>query len=121
MSPVSVIITKYDHARFLPKWIESVLRRTFPDFELTCWTVVPLTKADRFSPSVRGSSNENRTQRSEFRKPVKQWNKGVGLARGEYVWIAESDTMRMAVLLRPSRVHLWLLSLGPVAPTNRLE
>lgn len=34
MSTVSVIIPNYNHAPFLPRWIESVLRQTFPDFEL---------------------------------------------------------------------------------------
>ena len=34
MSTVSVIIPNYNHARFLPRRIESVLRQTFQDFEL---------------------------------------------------------------------------------------
>ena len=53
---------------------------------------VPRTIADRFSqsmlkdPRVRIEFNEKNSG-STF----KQWNKGVRLASGEYVWIAESD------------------------------
>ncbi len=34
MPTVSVIVPNYDHARFLPKRIESILRQTYQDFEL---------------------------------------------------------------------------------------
>ena len=92
MSTVSIIIPNYNHARFLPKRIESVLGQTFRDFELIllddCSTDDSRSILSKYAddPRVRIEFNEKNSG-----SPFKQWNKGVRLARGEYVWIAESD------------------------------
>ena len=92
MSTVSVVVPNYNHARFLPRRIESVLRQTFQDFELIllddCSTDESRSILSQYAcdPRVRIELNEVNSG-STF----KQWNKGVRLARGKYVWIAESD------------------------------
>ena len=92
MPKVSVIVPNYNHARFLRKRIESVLGQTFQDFEVIllddCSTDESRSILLQYSgdPRVRMEFNEINSG-STF----KQWNKGVRLARGEYVWMAESD------------------------------
>ena len=89
---VSVIVPNYNHARFLPQRLDSIMGQTFQDFELIllddCSTddshSILLSYAR--DPRVRIEFNEVNSG-STFR----QWNKGVRLAHGEYVWIAESD------------------------------
>ena len=89
---VSVVIPNYNHARFLRRRVDSVLQQTFQDFEIIllddCSTDDSRSILSEYStdPRVRIEFNK-RNSGSTF----KQWNKGVRLARGEYVWIAESD------------------------------
>ena len=89
---VSVIVPNYNHARFLPKRIESIFGQSFQNFELIllddCSTDDSRSILCRYAsdPRVRVEFNEVNSGSS-----FKQWNKGVSLARGEYVWIAESD------------------------------
>jgi glycosyltransferase involved in cell wall biosynthesis len=89
---VSVIIPSYNHCRYLPERIDSVLGQTFGDFE-----VIILDDAStdgshavlaryHAKPRVRVVVN-TRNSGSAF----PQWNRGIGMAKGEYVWIAESD------------------------------
>jgi glycosyltransferase involved in cell wall biosynthesis len=92
MPRVSVIIPNYNHARYLRQRIDTVLRQTFQDFEVIlmddCSTDDSRNIISEYAkdPRIRIELNEKNSG-SAF----KQWNKGVGLARGEYVWIAESD------------------------------
>src|ERR1700733_1271978 len=92
MCKVSVIVPNYNHARYLPKRIESILRQTFQDFELIllddCSTDESRAILQEYAadPRVRLEFNEVNSG-STF----KQWNKGARLARGKYVWLAESD------------------------------
>ncbi|MDR1647098.1 MAG: glycosyltransferase, partial [Zoogloeaceae bacterium] len=37
MTRISVILTSYNHARWIGEAIESVLKQTFQDFELIIW------------------------------------------------------------------------------------
>jgi glycosyltransferase involved in cell wall biosynthesis len=89
---VSVIIPNYNHARFLRKRIESVLRQRYQNFEVIlmddCSTDESRSIITEYTsdPRIKVDFNEKNSG-STF----KQWNKGVRLARGEYVWIAESD------------------------------
>ncbi|MEO6731325.1 MAG: glycosyltransferase family A protein [Ferruginibacter sp.] len=90
---VSVIIPNYNHARFLPQRIESVLEQSFRNFECIILddastdnskTVIEQYAAQdariAFYPSPANSGS-----------PFIQWNKGVKLAKNDLVWIAESD------------------------------
>lgn len=92
MARVSVIVPNYNHARFLRQRIDSILNQTFQDFELIllddCSTDDSRSTLSSYAsdPRVRLEFNETNSG-STF----KQWNKGVRLARGEYIWIAESD------------------------------
>ena len=92
MPKVSVIVPNYNHARYLRRRVDSVLGQTFQDFELI---LLDDCSTDE-SRSVLSSYAGNPRVRIEFNEvnsgsTFKQWNKGVRLARGEYVWIAESD------------------------------
>jgi len=92
MPKVSVVVPNYNHARYLRRRIETVLRQTFQDFEVI---LLDDCSTDD-SRSILSSYSSNPPIRIEFNSsnsgsPFNQWNKGVALARGEYVWIAESD------------------------------
>jgi glycosyltransferase involved in cell wall biosynthesis len=89
---VSVVVPNYNHALYLRKRIDSVLQQTFQDFELI---LLDDCSTDD-SRSILSKYADNPRVRIEFNEvnsgsPFKQWNKGARLARGEYVWIAESD------------------------------
>src|SRR5580658_7167935 len=92
MPKVSVIVPNYNHARFLRRRIDTILAQTFQDFELIllddCSTDESRSILREYAsaPRVRFEFNEVNSG-STF----KQWNKGVRLTQGKYVWIAESD------------------------------
>jgi glycosyltransferase involved in cell wall biosynthesis len=92
MAKVSVVVPNYNHARYLRQRIDSVLGQTYQDFEVIllddCSTddSQSILREYASDPRVRIELNDKNSG-STF----KQWNKGVRLARGDYVWIAESD------------------------------
>lgn len=93
MPKVSIILPNYNHAPFLQKRIDSILSQTFKDYELI---VLDDASTDNsvavIEPFLERHSNIQflpNTQNSG--SPFAQWNKGVELAKGEYIWIAESD------------------------------
>ena len=130
MPKVSVIIPNYNHARFLRKRIDSVLGQTYQDFELIllddCSTDESRTILAEYArnPRVRLELNEANSDSS-----FKQWNKGVRLAQGEYVWIAESDDYADArflermvgVLEQNAKVQFAFCRSWCVTEDNRLE
>src|SRR5580658_2738439 len=100
MPKVSVIVPNYNHARFLRRRVDTILAQTFQDFELI---LLDDCSTDESRSILREYASEPRV-RLEFNEansgtPFKQWNKGVRLAQGEYVWIAESDDYADAQLL----------------------
>jgi glycosyltransferase involved in cell wall biosynthesis len=92
MPKISVIIPNYNHARFLPKRIESVLAQTFQDIEVIflddASTDDSLIVFERYADDARIRAVFNKVNSGS---PFKQWNKGLLEAQGEYIWIAESD------------------------------
>lgn len=89
---ISVVVPNYKHARFLDRRLGSVFAQTRRDFE-----VVFLDDASPDdSVAVARAWAERHPMRLDLREkntgnPFAQWNRGVSLARGEFVWIAESD------------------------------
>ena len=90
---VSVVIPNYNHATYLSQRIDSVLNQTFQDIEIiilddcsTDHSREVIASYVRNYPDIRTCFNQQNSG-----SPFAQWNKGVVMARGEYVWIAESD------------------------------
>jgi glycosyltransferase involved in cell wall biosynthesis len=92
MPRVSVIVPNYNHAPYLRQRIDSILAQTYQDFELL---LLDDNSTDGSQSILAEYSSEPRVRLylndRNSGSPFKQWNKGVHLARGEYVWIAESD------------------------------
>jgi hypothetical protein len=93
MTPkVSVVVPSYNHGRYLAARLDSVLAQTFTDFEVIFLDdaspddSLAVFERYRHHPKVRAIVNETNSG-----CVFKQWNKGVRAARGEYVWLAESD------------------------------
>jgi cellulose synthase/poly-beta-1,6-N-acetylglucosamine synthase-like glycosyltransferase len=89
---VSVIVPNYNHAPFLRKRLDSILGQTYQDFEII---LLDDCSTDESRAILREYANRPHV-RLEFNdvnsgSGYRQWNKGVSLARGKYVWIAESD------------------------------
>jgi hypothetical protein len=90
---VTVIIPNYNHARYLPQRIDSVLQQTYQHFEVLLMDDCSQDDSRHIianyaarDPRIRVVLNEQNSG-STF----KQWNKGITLAKGTYIWIAESD------------------------------
>jgi len=90
---VSVIVPNYNHARFLIERLQSIARQTLRDLEIIllddCSTDESLSILTEFAAReprahlVPNAKNSGST--------FKQWRKGLAMARGKYIWIAESD------------------------------
>ncbi len=93
MPEVSVIIPNYNHASFLIERIESVLRQTYTDFELI---ILDDASTDNSHTIIETYSTHPKVSHIAYNEtnsgsPFRQWRKGVELAKGDWVWIAESD------------------------------
>ncbi|RYX82363.1 glycosyltransferase family 2 protein [bacterium] len=92
MPTVTVLILNYNHARFLEQRIQSVLRQTYQDFEIIYLDDASNDhSAEVFAPYSCDERIRSIINTTNSGNPFKQWNKGVGAARGEYIWIAEAD------------------------------
>lgn len=93
MPTVSIIVPNYNHAQFLRQRIDSILAQTYQDFELI---LLDDCSTDGSREILRQYASNPHVTRVEFNETnsgstFRQWNKGVRLASGKYVWIAESD------------------------------
>lgn len=94
MNPkISVIVPNYNHAPFLKERIDSILNQTYQDFELIllddCSTDSSRVVLDEYRNNPKVASIVYNIKNSG--SPFAQWRKGVEMAKGEWIWIAESD------------------------------
>jgi glycosyltransferase involved in cell wall biosynthesis len=93
---VSAVIPNYNYARYLPERLATICRQSIPIYEIivlddasTDDSVQTIERVEaELDIDVRVVRNEANSG-SVFR----QWARGVRLARGDYVWIAESDDL----------------------------
>ena len=90
---ISVIIPNYNHASYLDERIQSVLNQTYQNFEV----IILDDKSTDNSLEVINKYKDNPhvakiiVNEQNSGSPFKQWEKGFKLAKGELIWIAESD------------------------------
>lgn len=91
---VSVIVPNYNHAPYLKERLDTIYNQTYPNFEVIllddCSTdnsrKILMRYAKKYKDKTTVAFNETNAG-----KVFLQWNKGLKLAKGEYIWIAESD------------------------------
>lgn len=89
----SVIIPNYNHASFLKERIDSVLLQSFQDFEVI---IIDDGSTDKSLEIIKNYEEESKIARIIFQNknsgsPFVQWKTGIEAAKGQWVWIAESD------------------------------
>lgn len=98
---VSVIVPNYNHASFLEQRLNSIFNQTYHDYEVILlddastdgsYKVIKKYKINKRLKTIVNDVNSGNT--------FKQWNLGVNNAKGEYVWIAESDDFADPNLLK---------------------
>lgn len=89
----SVIIPNYNHATFLEERIRSVLSQSFADFELIILDDASKDQSMEIIDKFRGDPKVTSIIINEENSgsPFKQWQKGLSVAKGEWIWVAESD------------------------------
>ncbi|NRS89392.1 glycosyltransferase involved in cell wall biosynthesis [Flavobacterium sp. 7E] len=90
---ISIIVPNYNHEKYLVQRLDSIFNQSYTNYEVIllddCSTdssrdiLSEYAKNAKVAHCVFNNSNSGNT--------FKQWNKGIALAKGEYIWIAESD------------------------------
>lgn len=90
---VSIIVPNYNHERYLQQRLESIFNQTYTNFEVIllddCSTDCSLKILHEYAENPKVSHcifNETNSGNTFI-----QWNKGIALAKGDFIWIAESD------------------------------
>ena len=90
---ISVIIPNFNHADYIKQRIDSVLNQTYQDFEVI---ILDDFSTDNSVDIIEQYRNHPKVSKIIFNKinsgnTSKQWEKGINLAVGNFIWIAESD------------------------------
>lgn len=97
---VSVVVPNYNHAKFLVSRIESIRAQTYRDFELILLDDASTDDSrEVLKPYLNEPNVRHHFRESNSGSPFVQWNQGVAMARGRYVWLAESDDVAAPTLL----------------------
>lgn len=90
---VSVIIPHWNHKEFIEERFHSVIQQTYQNYEIILLDDASddgsITILQRLAEHEKVSHFVANTSRSG--SAFKQWKRGIDLARGEFIWIAESD------------------------------
>lgn len=90
---VSIIVPNYNHEQFLEERLNSILNQSFQNIDLIllddCSTDNSRKILSKYAqhPKVSNVVYNERNSGNTFL----QWKKGISLAKGEIIWIAESD------------------------------
>lgn len=89
---VTAVVPSYRHAAFIAARIESIVSQTFRDFELIVIDDCSPDDSDRVLRELqaRYGFTYHRNARNSG-TPFAAWERAVTLARGEFLWICESD------------------------------
>ena len=92
---VSIIVPNYNYEQYLSSRIESILNQTYRDFELILLDDCSTDDSREILESYRDNPHVSHIVFNEKNtgSPFCQWMKGIELARGKYVWIAEADDL----------------------------
>ena len=90
---VSVLIPNYCHASYLNERIDSVLAQTYQNFEVI---IMDDCSTDNSREVIEQYRNHPRVREIVYNEinsgsTFNQWDKGITMAGGELIWIAESD------------------------------
>lgn len=90
---VSVIVPNYNHEKYLKPRLESIFSQTYPNFEVI---LLDDCSTDNSRIVLSEYANNEKVSHCIFNQintgnTFVQWNKGISLAKGKYIWIAESD------------------------------
>ncbi|MEM7186351.1 MAG: glycosyltransferase, partial [Bacteroidota bacterium] len=90
---VSIIVPNFNHLEFLPRRMDSILSQTHERIELILLddassdgSVEFLRQYERY-PKVKHLVINSENSGS----PFMQWQRGIALAEGDFIWLAESD------------------------------
>jgi len=91
---VSVVVPNYNYARYLEQRIRSILDQTYPDYETIFLDDASNDESvglvrEKFGARI----NHFEVNSLNSGNPFAQWNRGVALSRGEFVWVAEADDL----------------------------
>jgi glycosyltransferase involved in cell wall biosynthesis len=100
---ISVIVPNYNYAKYIKGRLDTIIKQTLPVYELIILddasTDDSVEKILEWTDSTR---NEVRLVVNEKNSGnvFKQWSKGVAMARGDFVWIAEADDLSASNFLQ---------------------
>ena len=101
MPKVSVIVPNYNHAPYLHKRLDSVYDQTYRDFEVI---LLDDCSTDHSRDILAFYAKKPNTifvpNESNSGSVFCQWQKGISLSQGEYIWIAESDDFASPYFLK---------------------
>lgn len=91
----SVIMPNYNHALFIKQRIESVPNQSYQDFELIILDDCSSDNSREIIAQYRQNPKVIRIIYNQHKSGCvfKQWINGVVKAKGEFIWIVESDDL----------------------------
>lgn len=102
---VSVVVPNYNYAHYLEARINSILKQTYPIYELICLDDCSVDDSVGVLNRLLMQNNSRylnmkMIQSEENSGSVfKQWLKGLEAVRGDFVWIAEADDLSKEIFL----------------------
>ena len=91
---VSVIVPNFNHAPFLPRRLETIYNQTYKNFEVILLDDASTDDSREVLKNFQAAHSDNtRLMLNEKNSGgvFNQWRKGIDAARGDLIWIAESD------------------------------
>lgn len=90
---VSVVVPNFNHARYLERRLESVLAQSCRDIEVIILDDRSTDDSRRVIERYRDHPLVRHVVFNEVNtgSPFRQWERGIALATGRWIWLAESD------------------------------
>lgn len=106
---VSVIVPNYNHSKYLDRRISSILNQTYTNLELI---ILDDRSTDNSIEIISKYLDDKRIRGPYVNEinsgsPFFQWQKGINMAKGDWIWIAESDDYADARFLETSLKYLF--------------
>ncbi len=91
---VSVVVPNYRHEEYLEKRLSTIINQTHSNIEIILLDDGSPDRSEEVLAAFASACEKVvalHVNKSNSGLPIKQWIKGVSLAKGDFIWIAESD------------------------------